>query len=613
MFSYRKLKVFILCFLGIIMLGGMGPVHALVHKFEVRRSSHTRLCSTKSMLTVNGQFPGPTIYARRGELVVIDVINRADANISIHWHGVKMPRYPWTDGVTQVTQCPISPGKRFRQRMLLSNEEGTLFWHAHIDWTRATVYGAIIILPPKAHTYPFPKPHAQLPILLGEWWNADVQQVFEKSIAEGVAADFSDAFLMNGQPGDLYPCSKQDTLKLSVEPGKTYLIRMVNAMMNYIMYFKIKDHNVTVVGMDGAYTKPLNTDHIAIAPGQTMDFLLEANQPPSRYYMAGRVWASPYWHTYIPTTGIVEYVGNYTPPSTPVLPSFPGFQGWAESTHFSKRLRSLANDNYPIKLPMNITHNLFFTLTINVGPCFSNSCKNDGRLLASINNISMLYPETQTILEAYYKGIGGVFTPDFPAKPSTIFDFTQGYKPEDEGHTQFGTAVYMLDYNSEVEIVLQGTNFGIGIDHPIHLHGHNFYVIGTGFGNFDPTTDPPRYNLIDPPLMDTVSVPKNGWSTIRFKANNPGVWYMHCHFERHYTWGMKMVFIVKDGEAPNEKMLPPPPDMPRCEAPSQQLLIRHGHGPVPGSNRTGTGGSTVPNTGTGTEPIYHLHGSGLEP
>ena len=53
-----------------------------------------------------------------------------------------------------------------------------------------------------------------------------------------------------------------------------------------------------------------------------------------------------------------------------------------------------------------------------------------------------------------------------------------------------------------------------------------------------------------------------------------GVWYMHCHFERHQTWGMKMVFIVKDGDRPNEKMLPPPPDMPRCDTPPLQLLFR---------------------------------------
>ena len=43
-----------------------------------------------------------------------------------------------------------------------------------------------------------------------------------------------------------------------------------------------------------------------------------------------------------------------------------------------------------------------------------------------------------------------------------------------------------------------------------------------------------------------------------------GVWFMHCHFERHLSWGMKVVFIVKDGERADEKMLPPPADMPSC-------------------------------------------------
>lgn len=82
-------------------------------------------------------------------------------------HGVKMPRYPWSDGPEYVTQCPISPGTRFRQRVVLSDEEGTLWWHAHSEWSRNSVYGALIILPPKTDSYPFPKPHAELPILLG--------------------------------------------------------------------------------------------------------------------------------------------------------------------------------------------------------------------------------------------------------------------------------------------------------------------------------------------------------------------------------------------------------------------------------------------------------------
>lgn len=43
-----------------------------------------------------------------------------------------------------------------------------------------------------------------------------------------------------------------------------------------------------------------------------------------------------------------------------------------------------------------------------------------------------------------------------------------------------------------------------------------------------------------------------------------GVWYVHCHLERHLTWGMDMAFIVRDGKGPNAQVLPPPPDMPPC-------------------------------------------------
>ena len=39
---------------------------------------------------------------------------------------------------------------------------------------------------------------------------------------------------------------------------------------------------------------------------------------------------------------------------------------------------------------------------------------------------------------------------------------------------------------------------------------------------------------------------------------------MHCHIERHLTWGMDTVFIVSNGKFPEENLLPPPPDMPPC-------------------------------------------------
>ena len=74
-----------------------------------------------------------------------------------------------------------------------------------------------------------------------------------------------------------------------------------------------------------------------------------------------------------------------------------------------------------------------------------------------------------------------------------------------------------------VELVFQGTTLVGGNDHPMHLHGHSFYVVGMGLGNFDKDKDPLRYNLVDPPLMNTIVVPLDGWTAIRFTANNPGL------------------------------------------------------------------------------------------
>jgi len=96
-----------------------------------------------------------------------------------------------------VTQCPICPGHRYTYRFNITGQEGTLWWHAHSSFLRATVYGALIIRPRSGNSYPFPAPAEEKTVLLGEWWNA-----------ETVAANASvaDAYTINGRPGDSYSC-----------------------------------------------------------------------------------------------------------------------------------------------------------------------------------------------------------------------------------------------------------------------------------------------------------------------------------------------------------------------------------------------------------------------
>ncbi|WKA10759.1 hypothetical protein VitviT2T_028316 [Vitis vinifera] len=562
-------KNFLCYILAFLLFDGLLHCHARhYYRFIVKEAPYTRLCSTKNILTVNGEFPGPTIRLYAGETITVDVYNKAKDNITIHWHGVKMPRYPWTDGPEYITQCPIQPGSKFTQKLILTTEEGTLWWHAHSEWSRATVYGAIIAYPKPGTSYPYPKPHAEVPIILGEWWKQDITAVYEGFLATGGDPNVSDAFTINGQPGDLYPCSKPDTIRLYVDHGKTYLLRMVNAALNDILFFGISGHQITVVGADGSYTKPLTRDFVVIGSGNTLDVLFHANQKPDKYYMAARAYSTaplvPFDNT--TTTAIVQYNGNYSSSSSPSLPYLPNYNDTNASFNFSASVRSLASEEYPVSVPLHVTTQIISTVSVNTFPCgFNETClgTNGTRFSASMNNISFLLPSID-ILQAYYGHLKGVFGGSFPKFPPFIFNFTAQYLPMILEIPKVGTEVYFLDYNSTVEFVLQGTNLVSGIDHPIHLHGYSFYVVGLGLGNFDPKKDPLQYNLIDPPFLNTVTVPKNGWAAIRFQANNPGVWFMHCHLERHLTWGMEMVFIVKDGHRPEDRLLPPPPDMPPC-------------------------------------------------
>jgi FtsP/CotA-like multicopper oxidase with cupredoxin domain len=37
------------------------------------------------------------------------------------------------------------------------------------------------------------------------------------------------------------------------------------------------------------------------------------------------------------------------------------------------------------------------------------------------------------------------------------------------------------------------------------------------------------------PQRDSAHLPENGWLAIRFIADNPGVWLLHCHINSHLS------------------------------------------------------------------------------
>ena len=97
--------------------------------------------------------------------------------------------------------------------------------------------------------------------------------------------------------------------------------------------------------------------------------------------------------------------------------------------------------------------------------------------------------------------------------------------------------------------------------HPFHLHGHAFQLIER-HKEIPEGEDPVTYNATDhadwpeyPMVRDTVYVRPQSYIVMRFKADNPGVWFFHCHIEWHLEQGLAFQLIEDpQGIQKNEKI-----------------------------------------------------------
>jgi|SRR5688572_7593332 iron transport multicopper oxidase len=64
-------------------------------------------------------------------------------------------------------------------------------------------------------------------------------------------------------------------LSIPVQPGRTYLVRMVNIGAFAGQYFWFEGHDMTILEVDGVYTKAKVTDMIYLSVGQRTSFLLK--------------------------------------------------------------------------------------------------------------------------------------------------------------------------------------------------------------------------------------------------------------------------------------------------------------------------------------------------
>lgn len=69
----------------------------------------------RPVIGINDQWPCPQIDVDLGDRLIVDVYNGlGNQSTGIHWHGFFQYMSGVMDGTSQVTQCPLPPGKHMR-------------------------------------------------------------------------------------------------------------------------------------------------------------------------------------------------------------------------------------------------------------------------------------------------------------------------------------------------------------------------------------------------------------------------------------------------------------------------------------------------------------------
>ncbi|CAL5064690.1 unnamed protein product [Urochloa decumbens] len=529
------------------------------HEWEISYQFKSPDCVRKLAVTINGQSPGPTIRATQGDTIVVRLNNSLlTENVAIHWHGIRQIGTPWADGTEGVTQCPILPGDAFTYTFAV-DRPGTYMYHAHYGMQRsAGLYGMIVVAAapggPDAEPFAYDGEHA---VLLNDWWH---DSVYEQ--AAGLASvpmrwvGEPHSLLINGR--GRFNCSAAaegtcnatlpecDAPVFEVVPGKTYRFRIGSLTSLCALNFEIEGHPMTVVEADGHYVKPFVVNNLNIYSGETYSVLIKADQDPSRnYWLASNVVSRK---PGTPTgTAILSYAagGRSPPPTAP-----PTGPAWNDTMYrFQQSVATVAHPAHVEPPPPRAGRTLLLLNTQN---------KIDGRVRWALNNVSFKLPHTPYLV-ALKRGLLGAF--DQRPPPETYEHQSYNiYDPPPNPNATSSDGLYRLAFGSVVDVVLQNANMLAANNsetHPWHLHGHDFWVLGYGIGRFDPAVHPATYNLKDPILKNTVAVHPYGWTALRFKADNPGVWAFHCHIEAHFFMGMGIVFeegIERVAELPGEIM-----------------------------------------------------------
>lgn len=562
----------------------------------------------RSVYTVNRQLPGPAIHVCVGDVIQVDLRVRLPGHAeAIHWHGLPQNKTPWFDGVAWVTQCPVLFGTTFRYEFV-AEPAGTYFWHSHSGLHKVNgVAGVLVIRQPRhddPHLYRYDEDLPEHTVLLQDWMHVPAEFVFP-GLSSRLTGQPSDVLLVNGQGRFTDPASGNTTrtplATFEVLEGRRYRFRFINSgSLSCPIQVQFEGHKMSVISSDGLDIQPQAATSLFTFSGERWDVVIETMKRSGR---------RSFW-IYVRTVGFCQ--GRGASEQVAVL-VYRGDDGRAAA-------RSTADVLPPTAAPSLLGGRGLPTGAVvnSIGDCGSKAhvCAAELRALQPDPRLRTgARSKADTLVffrlrfaprpDEFNKGDYGRFLAFGPTVTlaGVLNDIIYG-EPNAPFLTQPGQSHFCnekrlprrckgkdvcecphlvrvpLGHTVDI-VVVDETDLNPGDDsnttlaHPMHLHGTSFACMGSGtLRNVTGGAQRARavrelYNnkalptfVAHPALKDVMALPGGGWIWFRFRADNPGSWFFHCHFQYHMAGGMEAVIQVGD---PREPTAPTPPrGFPTC-------------------------------------------------
>ncbi|KAK8486593.1 hypothetical protein V6N11_068287 [Hibiscus sabdariffa] len=527
---------------------------SVFYNFEVSYITASPLGVPQQVIAINNKFPGPTINSTTNNNVIVNVRNKLDESLLIHWSGVQQRRSSWQDGL-RGTNCPIPPKWNWTYQFQVKDQIGSFFYFPSLHFQRAAGgFGGFIINNRDIIPIPFDAPDGgDITVLIGDWYTRN-HTALRKALDAGKDLGMPDGVLINGKG----PYRYNDTLvsdgidyeTINVHPGKTYRLRVHNVGISTSLNFRIQSHNLLLVETEGSYTVQQNYTSLDIHVGQSYSFLLTTDQNASSdYYIvaSARFVNESQWER-VTGVAILRYSNSKGKAAGP-LPDPP--QDEYDKTFSMNQARSI-RWNVSASGARPNPQGSFRYGSINVTDIFVLRNKPpvtiDGKRRTTLNGVSFVNPATPIRLVDQFK-LKGVYKLDFPSSPLT-------------GPPKMETSVINGTYKGFMEVILQNNDTKV---QTYHLSGYAFFVVGMDYGEWSENSRD-TYNKWDGIARSTTQVYPGAWTAILISLDNVGIWNLRTENLDSWYLGQETYIRVVNPEKTNKTEFPIPDNVLYCGA-----------------------------------------------